>query len=156
MKTHMQQRHQEQLLLLLDQLYLEGHVTLSYAQLRYWFDAQRLSKEVYRTIIALWDELCVERRKPKVTIMVMEPRMVPQHDRITFMRDPFPREICEPLFNWANAEGDVEESWPYEQRREPLPQAEQEDTLAQAISVERKRESERDEREIDPFARPQR
>ena len=151
MKTHMQQRHQEQLLLLLDRLYLEGHVTLSYAQLRYWFDAQRLSKEVYRTIIALWDELCVERRKPKVTIMVMEPKMVPQHDRITFMRDPFPREICEPLFNWANASGEVEQSWPYEQRREPLPQ--QEDTLAQVKADERKRASERDERDIDPFAR---
>lgn len=45
----------------LDKLYLEGAISIPWHQLYLWFNAERLSKGVYREIVQRWEMLC-ERR----------------------------------------------------------------------------------------------
>lgn len=60
----MQNRHRETLLRRLDELFVKRFTFITWSELYYWFDIERVAKRPYRVIDELWKDLQESRKIP--------------------------------------------------------------------------------------------
>ena len=83
----MQRHHDADLDRALDQLYLEGAVSIPWDYLYLWFNTDRLGKKSYRELQSRWEELCKttydESEAPELSILKSNTSI------LTIFRKPF-------------------------------------------------------------------
>lgn len=86
----MHKRHEADLERALDRLMLQGAVSIPWDELYIWFNAERLSKAMYKEIIEHWKELCTEtwqyKKVPELSVLKTNTSL------LTIFREPFEEE----------------------------------------------------------------
>jgi hypothetical protein len=57
----MQKRHEDQLASRLDELFITGVTSISWAELYYWYNVDKIRKAPYRDILDKWERILEER-----------------------------------------------------------------------------------------------
>ena len=96
----MERRHEDQLINALDQLYLDGVISIRWDQIYLWLQAQRLGKASYREIIRRWEDLCTSTyghaSAPELLVFHWKDKPT-----LTLIRKPFDDEKQLPFSEWA-------------------------------------------------------
>jgi hypothetical protein len=97
----MERHHEAALLHTLDQLYLEGAVSIPKERLYLWFDQQRLTKGVYRELVTRWEDLCTVTYHwdvaPELFVLHFDTPM------LNLRRERFDGEELVPLSEWSGS-----------------------------------------------------
>jgi hypothetical protein len=95
----MERHHDMQLSQAMDELYLNGTVSIRWDELYLWFKAERLNKRAYAEIVTRWQDLCASQghsEVPEVTTLNWVGK-----GSLTLMRKAFEDEEMVPLTDWA-------------------------------------------------------